>query len=172
MTRNTGTAYKSTDPAVVSTWKITADQRRQARNRAVEEAEQIGKNNGLMIQRSLDPEQFVGLSPIDPADPPEGWRHVRNQFEPRRGKAGDDARDWLKSVQLPSMRDAMAAHRLPQLVFGGGHMGVPAMLLHDDAVWVLYTVAPDPDEVGPAWEPCRVSEFYAAQEASEAVNAA
>lgn len=162
------TAYKTSDPAIVAAWKATAEPIKETGNRAVSEAEAIGKNKGLMIQRSLDEQRFVGLAPIDPQDPPEGWRLVRGQFEPRRGRAGDDARAWLESVQMPSMRAVMNDHGLPKLVFGNGRMATPGMFLHDDTIWASYSVAPADDEVGPAWEKCRLSEYYAAQEATDA----
>lgn len=169
MTRNE-IAYKTTNPEIVDAYRTTAEQARDVSNRAVTEAKQIGKNKGLMARRSLGDTEFVGLAPIDDTDPPEGWRYVRGQFEPRRGKAGEDARAWLKSVQPPSVRDAMNEFGLPRVVFGNGRMGTPGMVLHDDTVWALFTVDPG-DEIGPAWEKCRLSEYYAAQEDVEAVNA-
>lgn len=169
----TEVAFKATDQVVIAGWKATAQQIREIGNRAVDEAKSIGKNKGLMIQRSLDEERFVGLAPLDPTDPPEGWRLVRGQFEPRRGKAGDDARAWLESVQLPSLRAVMNHHGLPKVVFGQGRMSTPGMFLHNDTVWASYSVPPAEDEVGPAWEKCRLSEFYAAQEdANVAADAA
>jgi len=161
------TAYKTSDPAIVAAWKTTAEQMKETGNRAVDEAEAIGKNKGLMIQRSIDEERFVGLAPVDPEDPPEGWRLVRGQFEPRRGKAGDDARAWLESVQMPSLRAVMDGHGLPKVIFGNGRMATPGMFLHNETVWASYSVAPEEGEVGPLWEKCRLSEFYAAQESAD-----
>ena len=163
-------AYKTTDPTIVAAWKTTAEQAKDVSNRAVDEAEKIGKNKGLMVQRHLGDQEFVGLAPIDPADPPEGWRYVREQFEPRRGKAGDNARAWLASIQPPSLRKVMAGHGIPPVIFGHGRMTTPGMVLHDDTVLVLFTFEPT-EEIGPAWEKCRPSEFYAAQEDAEAVAA-
>lgn len=165
-------AYKTTDPAIVAAWTTTAEKVRDAGNRAIGEAEQIGKNKGLMIQRSMDKENFTGLAPIDPADPPDGWRYVREQFEPRIGKAGEGARKWLASVQLPNLREVLEAHGLPKLTtFKYGFFGVPGLVCHGGAVYALYKGGPH-DEPGPAWEQCRPSEFYAAQElADEAAKA-
>lgn len=168
---STEVAYKTADPAIVAAWKSTAEQIRDIGNRAVDEAERIGKNKGLMIRRGLDEERFVGLAPIDPSDPPEGWRYVREQFEPRRGRAGEQAAAWLASVQLPSVREAMKAHGMPNIVFKGGFMRTPGMFLHNDTIWVRWGDEPDADEIGPAWQKCRLSEFYAAQEDSEQVSA-
>jgi hypothetical protein len=166
MTDTPKCAFKTTDPAVVADWEATAQQIRDIGNRAVDEPKAIGKNKGLMIQRGIGDESFVGLAPEDPDDVPEGWRLVRGQLEPRRGRPGEQARAWLDSVQLPSMRKAMEAHGMPQLTFGGGRMRVPAMFMYDGAVWVLHGIEPD-GEVGPAWERIRISEFYAAQEDAE-----
>ena len=164
-------AFKTTNPEIVAAWKATAEQIREANKRAVREAEAIGKNNGLMIQRALGEEKFVGLSPLDPEDPPEGWRYVRGQFEPRRGKAGDAARQWLASVQRPDLRGILAGHGLPRMTtFRYGFMGVPGLVMHDAAVYAIYKGGPDSD-VGPAWESCRPSEYYAAQEDAETAPA-
>jgi hypothetical protein len=160
-------AFKTTDPEIVAAWKTTVEQIREVSDRAIREAEEIGKNKGLMIQRGLTDETFIGLAPLDPSDPPEGWRYVREQFEPRRGKAGDDARAWLASIERPSMRRVMSKHGLPEVTtFKYGFMGRPGMVMHDDTVFAIYKGGPDGD-VGPGWEPCRPSEFYAAQEDAE-----
>lgn len=158
-------AYKTADPDVVAAWNATVEQHRQASKAAIEGAEAIGKNKGLMVRRSIGEEEFVGLAPIDPSDPPEGWRYVRERFEPRRGAAGDGARAWLKSVQLPQLRDVMQDHGLPKILFKGGMMRTPGMFEHDGTIYALYSA--EPDDIGPAWEPCRLSEYYAAQEQSE-----
>lgn len=161
-------AYRTTDPAIVAAWVATAEEIRDAGNRAIGEAERIGKNKGLMIQRSMDEEKFTGLAPLDPTDPPAGWRYVRNQFEPRLGKAGEGAREWLASVQLPNMREVLEAYGLPKLTtFKYGFFGVPGLVYYRDAVYALYKGGPH-DEPGSAWKPCRPSEFYAAQENAEA----
>lgn len=161
-------AYKTSDPAIVGAWKATADAIREAGKLAADAAEQIGKNKGLMIQRSMDEERFVGLAPIDPSDPPEGWRYVRSQFEPRRGKAGDAARAWLKSIQRPNMREVLAEHGLPKLTtMKYGFFGVPGLVLHNNTIYAIYKGGPS-NEPGPAWELCRASEFYAAEEDADA----
>ncbi|GGN39705.1 hypothetical protein FHR83_006659 [Actinoplanes campanulatus] len=163
-------AYRNTDPDAIAAWHTTAQRHREASNQALTGAKAIGKNKGLMAQRSIGEQEFVGLAPIDPTDPPEGWRYVRDRFEPRRGKAGDDARAWLKSVQLPDLRDVMQQHGLPKILFKGGMMRAPAMFEHDGAVYALYSA--QPDDIGPLWEPIRLSEFYAAQEASDETSRA
>lgn len=166
-------AVKTTDQATVAAWRTTVELARDIGNRAVEQAKRIGKNEGLMIRRGLYEQEFVGLAPVDPSDPPEGWKYVRGQFEPRRGRAGDDARAWLASVQPPSVRKVMADHGLPLVTtFEYGFMGVPGLVMHNDTVFALYKGGPESD-VGPAWESCRPSEFYAAQEdANAAADAA
>lgn len=160
-------AFKTTDPEIVAAWKRVVETRSAAVARALAEAESIGKNKGFMVQRSLGDEEFTGLAPIDPEDPPEGWRFVRNQFEPRRGKAGDDARAWLKSVQLPNLRNVMHEHGMPKVVFANHRMMTPGLLLHNDTIWANFSQDIGDREVGPAWERCRLSEYYAAQEAAD-----
>ena len=163
-------AYKNTDLAALAAWNTAVEQHREASRNALDGAERIGKNKGLMVQRSIGEEEFVGLAPIDPADPPEGWRYVRNRFEPRRGKAGDNARAWLKSVQLPQLRDIMQQHGLPKILFKGGMMRTPGMFMHDGVIYASYTA--EPDDIGPAWERIPLSEYYAAQEQADSTKAA
>ena len=171
MTDTPKCAFKTTDPAVIAAWKQAAEQIRDIGNRAVDEAQAIGKNKGLMVQTSFGTQRFVGLSPIDPADPPQGWRHVRGQFEPRLGKAGDSARAWLESVQRPAMRKVMADYGLPEMTSTKyGFWAVPAMFLHGDAIYAMYKGEPE-GMVGSNWEPIRPSEFYAAQEQADATEA-
>lgn len=161
--------YKTATPEVIAAWTAAVEQHRETASRATTGAEKIGKNNGLMIQRSIGEEEFVGLAPIDPTDPPEGWRYVRERFEPRRGKAGDEAREWLKSVQLPQLRNIMDDHGLPKILFKGGRMRTPGMFMHDGAIYAIYGA--EPDNIGPAWERIPLSEYYTAQEQSEQVAA-
>lgn len=161
------TAFFTVEPEVVAAWMTTAEQIRDIQNRAVDAAEKIGKNKGLMIQQSFGAMRVVGLAPVDPKDPPAGWRYVRQQFEPRRGKAGEAAASWLASVQPPSMRDVMKAHGLPRhCSFKYGFFGTPAMFQHEGAIWALYKGEPD-GEASAAWTECKPSQFYAAQEAQQ-----
>lgn len=170
-------AYKTTDPTIVAAFTDTAEQVRDIQNRAVAEAEKIGGNNGLMVSRAFGDLKVIGLAVGDPANPPEGWRYVRERFEPRRGKPGEQARAWLDSIQPPSVRDVMAQHGLPRncsLKFG--FFGSPGIFMHAGAVYAIYKGGPD-GGVGPSWVSIRPSEYYAAQEQyedaqkSEAVNA-
>lgn len=165
-------AYKNTSPDTIAAWHTAAQQHRDASDRAITGAEAIGKNKGLMVQRSIGEQEFVGLAPIDPTDPPEGWRYVRDRFEPRRGKAGDEARAWLKSVQLPQLRDVMQRHGLPKILFKDGMMRTPAMFEHGGAVYALYSAEPDEkDGLTADWQRIPLSEFYAAQEQADSGKA-
>jgi hypothetical protein len=165
-------AYRTTNPAVLAAWMSTAEKIRDISNRSVDEAKAIGKNKGLMVQRSFGDERFVGLAPLNPKDPPAGWRYVREQLEPRRGKPGEEATAWLAGIQVPSMRDAMKAHGLPRhCSLKYGFFGVPGMFQHDGVIWVIYSGEPE-GEPGPAWEKVRPSEYLAAQERMQESEAA
>lgn len=88
-------------------------------------------------------------------------------------KAGEQARKWLADHQPPDLRAVLAAHGLPRtsrLTRDGGYLiSTPQVFLHEGTVWALYKGTPDGQC---SWQPRKLSEFYAALEALEAVEQA
>jgi hypothetical protein len=163
-------AFSTSDPAIVAAFRETVAGGTAAMDRAVADAKTVGKNKGLMVTRSVFAGiQIVGLAPDDPTDPPDGWRAVRGQLEPRRGKPGDGARQWLAAHQPPDLRGVLEKHGLPRhtrmdLEGSDRAMRTPRIFEHDGNVWALYRGAPEGDCT---WTPRKISEFHAAQEAFE-----
>lgn len=165
-------AYSTDDPATVAAFKATAIAYNEMGGRAREDAEKLGNNKGaLIVGGVLGAPRVVGLAADDPANPPEGWQYVkgRDQLEPRRGKAGESARQWLAGHQPPDLRGVLAEHGLPVYYRNGNKIGNPALFLHDDTVWALYGGYPEGECT---WTQRKLSEFHAAQEALEAAETA
>lgn len=160
--------FSTDDPETVAAWRNVQAEFNASREKTWAEAEKIGKNKGPLVRRSAGDLDVVGLAADDPQDPPAGWRYVREQLEPRRGKPGDEARRWLASVQPPNPRNVMDRHGLPKYF---GFLGTPGIFEHDGVVWAVYGGKPD-GEVGGQWRPRKLSEFYAAKESYEAAEAA
>jgi hypothetical protein len=91
---------------------------------------------------------------------------------PRRGKAGDAARAWLREYQLDvDPRVVLAERGLPHNGrrpkddgLGSFYITKPKVFVHDSILWALYSGEVDGDCT---WTPRRLSEFHAAWEAYE-----
>lgn len=108
---------------------------------------------------------------------PEGWRVVRGNLEPRRGKPGEAARQWLADHQPTDVRHVMEGHGLPRSCWIPATSGSfsfrivsPELFEHDGVLWALYDAEPGVSDSGfddkpCTWTPRKLSEFYAAREA-------
>ncbi len=107
---------------------------------------------------------------------PEGWRVVRGQLEPRRGKPGETARRWLADHQPVDVRHVLTKHGLPRDVWvpnpkaGNYRVCKPEIFEHLGILWALYEAEPGSSEIGfdntpCTWTPRKLSEFHAAFEA-------
>lgn len=153
--------YSTDDPATVAGFRQSQEDFEAARLKVIADARALGKNKGVLIRRSLGRVEVVGLAVDDPKDPPAGWRYVREQLEPRLGKPGEAARQWLAAAQPPSFRDVM--EQTYQLPMHFGFFGSPGVFEQGGEVWVVYGGEPS-GEVGPLWRRRKLSEFYAAKE--------
>lgn len=157
--------YSTDNPTIVAAWRQSQADFEASRLKTNAEAAAFGKNKGVLVQRSLGRLRVIGLAPDDPQDPPDGWRYVREQLEPRRGKPGEAARQWLADAQPPTFRDRLEQeYGLPMHY---GFLGTPGMFEQGGEVWVIYGGEPD-GEVGPLWHQRKLSEFYAAKERLQA----
>lgn len=168
--------YATSDATIVTAYRDTAAAFNEMGRKAREDAAALGKNQGALIRnhRTSRPE-VVGLAALDPADPPAGWRYSKAEecLVPRRGKAGESARQWLDAHQPPDLRAVLEQHGLPRVCQPGPDfrffLATPGLLEHDDMVWAMYPAAPDGECT---WERRKVSEFHAAREAMEAAEEA
>lgn len=159
--------YSTDDPATVAGFRQSQVDFEVARLKAIADAAALGKNKGVLVRRSLGRVEIVGLAADDPKNPPAGWRYVREQLEPRLGKPGKGARQWLTGAQPPSFRDVM--EQKYQLPMHFGFLGSPGVFEQDGEVWAIYGGEPN-GEVGPVWRRRKLSEFYAAKERLEAAT--
>lgn len=108
---------------------------------------------------------------------PDGWRMVRGNLEPRRGKPGESARQWLADHQPTDARHVLIKHGLPYEVWvpnpkaGNYRVCQPEIFEHDSTLWALYENEPGAGEIAfddakCTWTPRKLSEFYAAKEAA------
>ncbi|WP_431728637.1 hypothetical protein [Verrucosispora sp. TAA-831] len=170
-------AYSTSDPATVAAYRAAADGFQNTARRAQEDSEALGKNKGALIRRHpLFGAEVIGLAADDPTDPPQGWRYLKSveHLVPRRGKAGDPAREWLEEHQPPKLRAVMEQHGLPRTSRSDPNstryrIMSPALFDHDGTVWALYRGVIDGECT---WTPRKLSEYHAAREASEDAAAA
>jgi hypothetical protein len=186
---NDATVFSTDNPEAVTAYLAAVRARREFASLVVASAAQIGKNTGALQQRSPfgGGDSTLGLAADDPADPPVGWVYSKpgERLVPRRGKAGDGARKWLKDHQPPKSADARAAleaHGLPlndmlgTTGSGSYRFSVPLVFEHEGNLWAMYRGVPghwcgSGELVLCSWTPRKLSEFYAAKEAFEAAAA-
>jgi hypothetical protein len=182
---NDQTAYSCDHHEVVAAYRDARAVFVAAADRTHRDAVAMGCTGFYGTGQTFGPASIAGLATDNPDDPPEGWQWSASAgyLKPRRGKAGQVARDWLDDHALPELdaRAVLACHGLPR-ASRDAHDGasykvmLPDLFEHDGTIWVLYTGTPgawggdlDPG-VGEQWTPRKLSEFYAAKEAAEAAK--
>jgi len=183
------TAYATTNPDTVAAFLDATTAQQTFARRVCADAKTLGRNGGVLhITRPGGGHEIVGLATDDPTNPPDGWTHIksRNRLEPRRGKAGDPARQWLADHTPPAANPigVLTRHGLPGYdTYGDGdgriRFGSPTVFAHAGAVWALYRHTPSNDWIpggttvfGDGWAKRPLSEYYAAREAFDAAHTA
>lgn len=170
-------AYSTDRPEVVAAYReAKADHPRfAARLRADVEALGAGPRVFLRSGAFGSPQAITALEQRGDHIP-DGWRVVRGQLEPRRGKPGEQARQWLAAHQPVDVRHVLTQHGLPRDVWvpnpNGGNYRVcaPEIFEHQGVLWALYEAEPGTQEISfdstrCTWTPRKLSEFHAAFEA-------
>lgn len=182
-----GTVYSTSNPVTAAAFLAACDAERAFAQSVVESAAAIGKNKGALRTSGVfgEPPSTIGLAVDDPDDPPEGWVYskTREQLVPRRGRAGNCAREWIAAHQpKASARVVMEEHGLPFNDLLGAkadhgavnrQFNVPVIFHHDGTVWAHYRGTPGRwvgGPIEPTWEPRRLSEYHAAREARDAAE--
>ena len=173
-------AYSTDSPEALAVWSATIAALDGFLPRLREDIAALGARNPLVRTGILgSPDELVALEPNDDGTVPDGWRIVRSRLEPRRGKAGEPARQWLADHQPPDVRYALAKHGLPSHAAiptdDGRFRLVPPMVFKwDGALWALFEGKPGRGflDLGEecTWTPRKLSEFYAAREAFDAAR--
>lgn len=166
--------YSTSDPETVATYHRVLTELGEFGERTRAACEAVGGNKGPLVNRGMwgRPDEIVALEPDGSGEIPDGWRMVRGRLEPRRGKAGDGARQWLAAHQPPDLRHALVAHGLPRhaTVPGGDGLRLrlvaPVLFEMDGTLWAGYAGKPGDSflDKGDActWTPRKLSEFYTA----------
>jgi hypothetical protein len=170
-------AYSTDDPEAVAAFRQAVADRVAFGERVRADCAALGGNKGPLVQSGVwGKDRIVGLGPDDSGVIPDGWRIVRGRLEPKRGKPGEAARQWLADHQPPDVRHAMTAHGLPRHSTVPSQPGSftrrmiqPALFEHEGTLWACYEGKPGDDfdgsdAEGCTWTPRKLSEFYAARE--------
>ncbi len=168
-------AFSTDNPETVAAYRDTNRDIDTTMNKAVADAEKIGKNKGLMVTRSgFNGPRIVGLAELDPNDPPAGWQYTKRagHLVPGRGKAGAEAQKWLDESKPADIRSVLERHGLPRWAKSSHEsasfaFNTPAIFEHDGTLWVLYRGHIDGTCT---WTPRKLSEYHAAREQFEAAN--
>lgn len=175
-------AFSTDNPAALAAWHDSRAARRVFTERITADTVALGGNKGALVRSGIwgSRDELVGLAPDGSGVIPDGWRIVRDRLEPRRGKAGAGAREWLAAHQPPDVRHALVEHGLPRHSTlsdrdsGSFRLSSPALFEHDGALWACYEGKPGDhvrsDGTECTWTPRKLSEFHAAREAVEAAQ--
>jgi hypothetical protein len=162
------TAFKTSDPAVIEWWEQSLATR-QAFKEEVDafEAEHGMGRKAVVLQGWSIHVAGLEVLPSDREDgPPDGWRIVY-------GKHADWIQPYRRSKAQKAIHEAMPTMSEPRDTMPGFDWsllgGLPSFMLHEGVAWasILYPERMDRD----VWTEVPLSEFYAAKEAHEAVDA-
>lgn len=177
-------AYSTDNPEAVAAYRQARAEQKEAGKRIAADVAALGAGPRVFVRTSGFSSIPSELTAIEQKGDhiPEGWRVVRGNLEPRRGKPGEGARKWLADHQPVDVRHVMEAHGLPRTSWiprgnGLGYRIVsPALFEHDGTLWASYEGEPGTTDCGfdtdkCTWTPRKLSEFHAAREAAEDAEA-
>jgi len=174
-------AYSTSNPAIVAAYREAVQRNTEYGPRMRADVEALGAGPRIYMRNGSfdEPNRITALEQKD-GHIPDGWRFVRGHLEPRRGKPGEQARQWLADRQPADARHALTSHGLPRAVWVPASNGSfsyrivsPDLFEHDGTLWACYEIEPGTsgsgfDEERCTWTPRKLSEFHAAREVFEA----
>lgn len=178
-------AYRTSDVEIVNEYR-TAVACSKARGKKIAAAlAELGVGPEIYVKFSGFPGDRMRFTEVVPVGDyvPDGWRLMKStgRLEPRRGKPGEAARQWLADHQPIDVRNVMEARGLPRAAWipGDGfnyRIVSPSFFERDGVLWARYAAEPGTSGSGfdtqpCTWEACKLSEFYAAYEAHQAEEA-
>lgn len=176
----TRTAYRSTHPTVLAAWRATQEQADEIVRQRKALLDELGFTGRPVLVHG---QRIIGVGHLDEHGPvPDGWRRDRDTADvivpDRRRAAGKALAARLDALTMPDPRRDLPSCGMPEAASSAprGRMYWPGMQLLGDAVYVTWGCDPERVEengqVDPAvWERVRLSEYYAAVEATEAAEA-
>ncbi|MFI2663215.1 hypothetical protein [Micromonospora carbonacea] len=175
--------YATSDPTIVAAYRRAVADRAEMGKRIAADVKALGAGPRVFVRTSGFSGIPTQLTAIEQQGDhvPDGWRVVRGNLEPRRGKPGESAREWLANHQPVDVRDAMEKHGLPRACWlprdreFGWTISQCRLFEHDGTLWASYAAEPGTSDSGfdterCSWESRKLSEFYAAREAMEAAE--
>jgi hypothetical protein len=175
-------AYRTAEVGTINAYR-TALACTKARGKKIQAGlAELGVSPDIYVRSSGFPGDRMRLTELVPIGDvvPDGWRLMKStgRLEPRRGKTGEAARQWLAEHQPIDVRHVMEENGLPRAAWipgdGFGYRIVsPQFFEHDGALWARYAAEPGTSGSGfdnkpCTWEPIKLSEFYAAYETNQA----
>lgn len=173
-------AYSTDAPDVVAAYRQAIADRAATGKRIFAAVDALGAGPRVFVRSSGFPGDRAQLTAVEQRGDhiPEGWRVVRGNLEPRLGKAGAAAREWIAKHQPVDVRHVMESHGLPRASWVprdkefGWTIVTSKLFEHDGTLWTCYEGEPGTGGSGfdtpCTWTPRKLSEFYAAWEAYEA----
>lgn len=173
-------AYSTDGPEIVAAYRQALADRAETGKRISAAIKELGAGPRAYVRSSGFPGYKDRLTAIEQSGDhiPEGWRVVRGNLEPRRGKPGEAARQWLADHQPVDVRHVMERHGLPRATWiprdgeSGWMISSPKLFEHANTLWACYEGEPgaggsgfDTDKC--TWTPRKLSEFHAALESHE-----
>ncbi|MFI1194035.1 hypothetical protein ACH4T9_12370 [Micromonospora sp. NPDC020750] len=175
--------YSTSNPTIVAAYRKAKADAAEAGKRIAADVKKLGAGPRVFVRTSGFSGITASLTAIEQQGDhiPEGWRVVRGNLEPRRGKPGEAARQWLADHQPADVRHVIEQHGLPRAAWipRGNDFGyrivAPKLFEHDGTLWASYAAEPGTSDSGfdterCAWETRKLSEFYAAREAMESAE--
>lgn len=176
MSSSTPFAYSTDDPTRVHAYREALAASRRVGINIRRDLHTLGAGPKVYLNHGMfgSKDELVALEQLGD-DIPDGWRVVRGRLEPRRGKPGESARQWLADHQPVDVRQVMTEHGLPRAAWlpqetgFGWRISPPEVFEHDGVLWALYDAEPGESESGfddqqCEWPACPLSEYYAAKE--------
>lgn len=175
---NAERAYSTSDPTIVAAYRQAKADAADVGKRIAGDLKKLGAGPRVFVRNSGFSGIAATLTAIEQQGDhiPDGWRVVRGNLEPRRGKPGAQARQWLADHQPVDVRSVMEKHGLPRSCWTprdrefGWAISRPALFEHDGTLWASYASEPGTSDSGfdtekCTWTPRKLSEFHAASEA-------
>ncbi len=172
-------AYSTDNPEIVDAYRRAVEKHNAFGQWMRTELDALGAGPRVLVRSSHFSGDKQELTAIEQSGDhiPEGWRKVRGNLEPRRGKPGEAARQWLADHQPVDVRHVMEGHGLPRSCWIPASPGSfsfrlvsPELFEHDGTLWACYEGEPGTSDSGfddkpCTWTPRKLSEFHAAREA-------
>jgi hypothetical protein len=176
-------AYSTDNPEAVAAYREAKEARLAFAERLRSDVEALGAGPNVYVRNGFGAPNEIFTLEQKGDHVPEGWRIVRGNLVPRRGKPGEGARRWLANHQPVDVRHVLTEHGLPRNVWvpnpsqGNYRVCAPEIFEHEGVLWALYEAEPGAQEIGfdsspCTWTPRKLSEFHAAFEAFQEAEAA